>query len=304
MDREPPRDPPQHPLRSILPAPAGSVRKEETVERQKPVRVNACEACRARKSKASANKIRCNLLLLISKQCDNARPKCTACITRNTECRPGETESRQFKRRYQQLKSKRTAQEELFDMLQNMSERDAADVFRRIRAGANAEAVVQHVQEGSLIMELSVVPEPSSRYHFPYIDQIPSRLKESTYFRSQIYEAIEASEQPTRSSQTHPAPQRSIYAKSLLSAKLVDPLLENARPSTWTSVSSNDGLMRTLLEGYFLNQYPGQFFFHKDHFLEDLVSKGVRFCSPLLVNAILAKACVSEYTPIARTKVD
>jgi hypothetical protein len=250
--------------------------------------------------------LRCNLLMLTSKQCDNVRPRCTACITRDTECRLGETESRQFKRRYQQLKSKRTAQEELFDMLQNMSERDAADVFQRIRAGANAEAVVQHVQEGSLIMEISVVPEPSSRYRFPYLDKIPSRLQESTYFRSQVYKAIEASEQPTCSTHAHPASQRSNYEKSLLSAKLVDPLqlFEEARPSTWTTVSSNDGLMRNLLERYFLEQYSGQFFFHKDYFLEDMVSRGTRFCSPLLVNAMLAKACVSEYTTISRMKVD
>jgi hypothetical protein len=189
-------------------------------------------------------------------------------------------------------------------MLQNMSERDAADVFQRIRAGANAEAVVQHVQEGSLIMELSVVPVPSSRYHFPFLDTIPSRLQESTYFRSQVYEAIETSEQPTRSTHAHPASQRSNYEKSLLSAKIDDPLFEEARLSTWTSVSSNDGLMRNLMERYFLEQYSGQFFFHKDYFLEDMLSRGTRFCSPLLVNAMLAKACVSEYTTMSQMKVD
>ena len=51
MDRGSARSPP--PLRSLLPAPAGGVRKE-IVEKHKPTRVNACEACRTRKSKASA----------------------------------------------------------------------------------------------------------------------------------------------------------------------------------------------------------------------------------------------------------
>jgi hypothetical protein len=214
---------------------------------------------------------------------------------RDTECRHGETESRNFKRRYQQLKEKRTAHEELYDTLQNMPERDAADVFRRIRAGANAEAVVQHVQDGSLIMELSIVPEPSSRYRFPYLDKIPSHLQDSTHFRSLVYEAIAASpKQSKQSTHGHPTPQRSNYEKPLLAAELIEPLLEDARPSNWTTVSPNDGLMRILLERYFLTQYPGQFFFHKDYFLEDMVSKSTRFCSPLLVNAILAKACVSK----------
>jgi hypothetical protein len=188
-------------------------------------------------------------------------------------------------------------------MLQSMPERDAADMFRRIRAGANAEAVVQHVQDGNLIMELSVVPEPSSRYHFPYLDKIPSRLQDSTYFRSRIYAAIEASEKSTQPTHTHPNPQRSIYEKPLLAAKLIEPLLEDAKPSNWTTVSSNDHLLRALLEEYFLNQYPGQFFFHKDYFLEDMASRGAEFCSPLLVNAILAKACVSEYATVSWMQV-
>jgi hypothetical protein len=50
MEQGAARSPP--PLRSLLPAPAGGVRKE-SAERQKATRVNACEACRVRKSKAS-----------------------------------------------------------------------------------------------------------------------------------------------------------------------------------------------------------------------------------------------------------
>ena len=177
-----------------------------------------------------------------------------------------------------------------------MSERDAADVFRRIRAGANAEAVVQHVQEGSLIMELSNVPEASSRFHFPYLDKIPPKLQESQYFQSHLYEAIEAS---GKGAQGHPALCRSSHAKPFFTAKIVDPLLEETRPSNWTKVSANDRLLRNLLESYFIHQYPRQFFFPKTYFLEDMISKGTEFCSPLLVNAILAKACVSEYTAMS-----
>lgn len=219
-------------------------------------------------------------------------------MTRDTECRHGETESRQFKRRYQQLKQKRTAQEELFDMLQNLPERDAADIFHRIRAGANAEAVIRHIQDGSLIMELSHVPQTSSRFHFPYMDKIPASLQDSTYFQSLVYEAIEASDYDRSTSQTHVALQKSNYARSLSTARMVDNLLEDAQPSHWTSVSSNDRLLRNIIEGYFINQYPRHFFFHKAYFLEDLVSRRTEFCSHLLVNALLAKACVSKYVSL------
>jgi hypothetical protein len=217
-------------------------------------------------------------------------------VTRETECRHSDTESRQFKRRYQQLKEKRTAQEELFNMLQNLPERDAADVFRRIRGGANAEAVVKQTQEGSLVTELPNVPQASSRFYFPYMDKIPANLRESTYFQSFVYEAIAASEQDANASKTHPSLQKSNYGRSFLTARMVDPLLADAQPSHWTTVSTNDRLLRNILESYFINQYPRQFFFFKTYFLEDMVSRRTEFCSPLLVNALLAKACVSKYT--------
>ncbi|KAK1907789.1 hypothetical protein P3342_006118 [Pyrenophora teres f. teres] len=281
MEQEPGRTPPP-PLRSLLPAPAGGIRRE-AVEKHKPARVNACEACRIRKSK-----------------CDNVKPKCTACVVRDSECRHSETESRQFKRKYQQLKEKRTAQEELFDMLQNMPEKDAANVFNRIRAGANAEAIVQHVQEGSLVMELSNVPKASPRFHFPYVDSIPPRLRESVYFQSRIYEAIDAYSQGTGSPKDPSVSRQSNYANPILAAKIIESSLDVARISHWTNVCSNDHLLRNLLYGYLIHQYPKHHFFHKGYFLEDMVSKSSEFCSPLLMNAILAKACVSQFPNICQ----
>ncbi|KAG9195248.1 hypothetical protein G6011_00368 [Alternaria panax] len=179
-------------------------------------------------------------------------------------------------------------------MLQNLPEKDAADVFRRIRAGANAEAVVKHIQDGSLAMESSNVPQASSRFHFPFMDKIPTSLRESTYFQSLVYEAIEASDYDTNTSQTCSTHQKSNYSRALLTARLVDTLLEDAQPSHWTNVSSNDRLLRSILESYFINQYPRQFFFVKTYFLEDMALRRNEYCSPLLVNALLAKACVSS----------
>ncbi|KAE8847633.1 hypothetical protein PTNB85_01476 [Pyrenophora teres f. teres] len=236
------------------------------------------------------------------KQCDNVKPKCTACVVRDSECRHSETESRQFKRKYQQLKEKRTAQEELFDMLQNMPEKDAANVFNRIRAGANAEAIVQHVQEGSLVMELSNVPKASPRFHFPYVDSIPPRLRESVYFQSRIYEAIDAYSQGTGSPKDPSVSRQSNYANPILAAKIIESSLDVARISHWTNVCSNDHLLRNLLYGYLIHQYPKHHFFHKGYFLEDMVSKSSEFCSPLLMNAILAKACASSQIFANRTR--
>jgi hypothetical protein len=212
-------------------------------------------------------------------------------VARDTECRYGETEARQIRRRYQQLKDKRTAQEELYDMLQTMSERDAADVFRRIRSGANAEALVRHVQEGSLVLSLSLATDTRTRYEFPYMTTIPPALRESLYFKSHVFGAIQALDRNSQTTAPSRVARQSNYAKPLYAAEMADPLLAEARPSQWTQVSSNDLLLRKLLEGYFMFEYPWEFIFHKDYFLEDMATGGTRFCSPLLVNALLAKAC-------------
>jgi hypothetical protein len=243
--------------------------------------------------------------VLTASQCDGVRPRCSACETRDTDCRYGETEARQIRRRYEDLKGKRTAHEELFDMLSTMSEQDAADVFRRIRSGANAEALVRHVQEGSLVLGLSLGPETRTRFEFPYRAAIPAALRESIYFRSHVFDAIQLLD-PTSASAlpANAIARQSNYARPFFAAEMVDPLLADARPSQWTQVSSNDLLLRKLLEGYFMFEYSWNFIFHKDYFLEDMVSGGTRFCSSLLVNALLAKACVSDLVPVSRRPTD
>jgi hypothetical protein len=175
-------------------------------------------------------------------------------------------------------------------MLQILPEKDAVEIFRRVRAGGNTESIVRYVQEGSLLMELSVAPDTHLRYEFPYVDDIPSVLLTSSnhYLHSLVNKAVHPSAGPVASQDTSP------YAKPFHAAELVEPLLADAKPSQWTSVSSNDRLMRNLIETYFFNEYPSSCLFHKDYFLEDLVSGSRSFCSSLLVNALLAKACVSE----------
>lgn len=84
----------------------------------------------------------------------------------------------------------------------------------------------------------------------------------------------------------------SAYLKPYHAADIVDPQLEAVKPSDWTTVSANDGLMRRLLGVYFMYGYQWFIFFNKDYFLEDMAAKRHRFCSPLLVNAVLACAYV------------
>jgi hypothetical protein len=73
---------------------------------------------------------------------------------------------------------------------------------------------------------------------------------------------------------------------------MVEPLMEKLTAEPWTRVISDDRLFRRLLCSYFCYPHPCGPFVHKDLFLEDMAAGRTSFCSPLLVNAMLANACV------------
>ncbi|KAI1625202.1 fungal-specific transcription factor domain-containing protein [Exophiala viscosa] len=59
-------------------------------------------------------------------------------------------------------------------------------------------------------------------------------------------------------------------------------------PAAWTSATDNDNLVQHLLSLYFCWEYPVFASLSREHFLLDFNSGRGRYCSPLLVNAILA----------------
>lgn len=69
------------------------------------------------------------------------------------------------------------------------------------------------------------------------------------------------------------------------------PIRTPRRLEGWTSITSDPSLISHLLGLYFSWQHPFYVLFSKECFLHDM-SKGYnKYCSPLLVNSILALAC-------------
>jgi hypothetical protein len=62
-------------------------------------------------------------------------------------------------------------------------------------------------------------------------------------------------------------------------------------PTTWTEISSDGTLVQHLLALYFCWEYPTFASLSKEHFLKDFHSGRPRYCSPILVNALLALGC-------------
>ncbi|KAJ9651204.1 hypothetical protein H2198_009506 [Neophaeococcomyces mojaviensis] len=75
-------------------------------------------------------------------------------------------------------------------------------------------------------------------------------------------------------------------------------------PAAWTNVTTNSSLVQHLLALYFCWEYPTFASLSKEHFLVDYISGRRRFCSSLLVNAILAIGAKSSDLPEARENPD
>ena len=85
-------------------------------------------------------------------------------------------------------------------------------------------------------------------------------------------------------------------------AQVLTPELPEMRmpPETWTTITSDGALVQHLLALYFCWEYPTFASLSKEHFLKDFADGRPRFCSPILVNALLALGCRFSSQPSTR----
>lgn len=86
-------------------------------------------------------------------------------------------------------------------------------------------------------------------------------------------------------------------------AQVLSPLseAEMQKPSgTWTNMTADINLVHHLLALYFCWEYPTFASLSKEHFLRDFQNGRQRFCSPMLVNALLALGCRFSTQPMTR----
>ncbi|KAF3799371.1 Nitrogen assimilation transcription factor nirA [Colletotrichum gloeosporioides] len=260
------------PLRPLLPAqdsPAEPAKLENLPrKRSRPVQA-ACNACRKRKSK-----------------CTGERPTCSVCLYRRSSCE------------YTTRPGRATIHEQVLALLKNLPEEAAQDVFQRIRSGADATTIVNHVEAGDLLLQMAITPETRLRYDFPYRSEMPEiYIQNNPYLNSFIYEAASlysahGQGRPSHAIASGSQELQSVYTRPFHAAQVVEPRLSDAKVSWWTNVCDDDSLMQDLLRALFRCEYQFSAAFQKDLFLEDLVAQKQDFCSSLLVNITLAYACV------------
>ncbi|KAJ4012345.1 hypothetical protein NW752_008019, partial [Fusarium irregulare] len=191
--------------------------------------------------------------------------------------------------------------EELFDLLRTARDQDALDILRRIRQGHGIDTTLRKAKEANPVGQLFLVPETRRWYQFPHRSSFPHFLEVqgSPYLSSYMYKITirESSAPPVQTSQRQSTLNQVLYTTPFHAAKMVDPYLWDIKASRWTNVTNNNQLVSELLNSYFLHHYIIYMGFHKDYFLEDLANSRTHFCSPLLVNTLLA-AAAHTYTSI------
>ena len=178
--------------------------------------------------------------------------------------------------------------------------------------GADVDSIIRQVQNSDLLLQVPLVPETRLLFEFPYRTQMPAAIQRSNneFLGSLMYEAIcaedrlpaeggDGQQQQRRQDELDALAKRypPQYLRPYHAAKLVDPRLGMADVTRWTQVITDNKLFVSILSAYLLQEYPGFPVFHKDTFLQALVDGDRRFCSPLLVNALMAEACVRLTSP-------
>lgn len=218
-----------------------------------------------------------------------------------------------MKRKRHDAQTRPGTYEQLFTLIRTAPEDSASEIVRRIRQGIDAHNLLRHIQEGDLLLQLSLRPDVYYQYTLPYPANLRYLFRDSgnQYLGSILYKVVVRDRQAHRRRSittiggTLPdrpleatAPSRVAsdvekpYHIPFHGACMIEPRLHAARLSRWTSITANESFMEKLLEIFFLFEYPMYPVLHKDMFLDDLNSGGTEFCSSLLVNAIFACACV------------
>lgn len=165
-----------------------------------------------------------------------------------------------LKRKLKSLEEDRNLLLQLVDALRDSSDRHAQALLNLVRSNAPLEEIRNYVegqgQEG------------------------------------QMPELIKLHEEVMQSSETGPKMRRKAFSAKPLADQ--PPIRVPAKP--WTTVTDDDDFISHLISLFFTWIYPCFPWIDRELFIRDMKSGNVdsQFCSPFLVNTLLAEACVSK----------
>ncbi|KAG5774276.1 hypothetical protein H9Q72_000344 [Fusarium xylarioides] len=294
-------------LRALLPGPTqegDSPRPPPKLNIPKRISVKtACQACRQRKAKV----------------CNGQRPRCSGCIAAGRECHYAsnqyEAEAAAMKRKHDELQERIVDHESLYSSLKTREPHETDEILRRIRAGKDVKGVTEDLEGGN-----SATPT-SRKQANPLLrgnsDNTSNSATTSGSASSPTFSAARVSLfqplQQTRARLTALNDQsgslfeeawREPQRRASDDSTSIDPQGHILPFSRWTNVIQDDKFLSHLLLLFWTwdtscNRVIDRTIFEDDLKNLDPTTPGVpsalRFCSPFLVNAILAVSCVSIY---------
>ncbi|KAF2755337.1 hypothetical protein EJ05DRAFT_488121 [Pseudovirgaria hyperparasitica] len=280
--------------------PKGSRKKDLNDEANKKRRCisSACVPCRKRKSK-----------------CDGSTPACSACAAvYRTECRydPSSDHRRKgvYKRDIDNLKTRNSTLQTLIQAILNYPEDEAHSLVRQIRTCESLDTVADSIlaRENGLEEEEEEEGEPAS----------PDEYVEPT-FESHLSGKMGdlLLEDGTRryiggTSVLLNVGMDSEFDNQFMAPALQDHYASGSPATSWTNITSDADLVTHLLNMYFTWHYTffttlSKSLFYRDFFLgkpHHSSTQQPEYCSPLLVNAMLALGCHFTSMPGARENKD
>lgn len=210
-------------------------------------------------------------------------------MKQGTDCRYSDTETRQIRLRYEQLSQRKSAHEELVNLLKNATEQDASEIVHRLRAGIDVASIVTHVRDGNLLLQLSLAPDTRRIYQFPYSSKVPAYLSsvKNPYLDSLLFKAAfsppdagsstlsgdkefqtpktkgytlqrRPAQRDKRQSVADKEKYHSAYVVPYHAARMIEPVLEKITAKPWTSVIFDSELIRRLIRSYFCYPHPSR----------------------------------------------
>ncbi len=159
--------------------------------------------------------------------------------------------------------------------IRSSSESEVADIVQRIRADENLEAIADSLKKST---------------------PLPSRTDSQTL--EGVFSDLMGKPAVDESGETR------VYGHSS-NLGLVpndDEVPSRSKVSSeWTRVTDDAEFVGSLMALYFCWEHPFYILFSKECFLYDMAQGRTKYCSPLLVNALLALACAFSDRPEART---
>ncbi|KAM7187410.1 hypothetical protein V8F20_010995 [Naviculisporaceae sp. PSN 640] len=271
-----------------------------------------CENCRKRKTK-----------------CDGSRPQCTPCVKKALPC-VFVTLTKLDSAQAEKLSQTSQTLTDLFNLLKGHPEDAAIEAFWHIRQGRSPEAILASIGGGMSgrtnlsfnMTNRALLPPTQTPLEFQLVVQHPNVYPSLTPLNIAALDlqllgipplSVDVHETRRRSMLSYlqgPAARpdvtvdpKKVHNKEVdrTAIDLVDSRLRYLNIAHWTNIKISNRFAAEAITIYLRMNQTLWAFFHTDLFLDDLVSGETRFCSQMLVNAVLAWASQSyaHYEPTA-----